>query len=994
MLKPGTQLGQFKIVEKLGEGGMGSVYLAEDRKLHRNVALKTLSSEMFDNVEHQERFLREARTAAQISHANVMAIYDISAAVDDLSGRNVQFIVMEHIKGQSLTNYLKGSKTDMKAIIRLAEKIASGLAAAHKLRIVHRDIKTDNIMIDEQGEPKILDFGLAKPLEPLQMGGSDSANTVSQELTRAGKIMGTVTYMSPEQIKGELVDTRSDIFSFGILLYRMATGEAPFGGATQVSTLAKILETTPESPSAKNKEIPAELERIIDKCLQKDPNDRYQDTRDLVVDIRNLRKSYDSGTTDTVSVRTAAVAAKKASRVGFNLSWKMMVIVVFAMILLFAVVMELIDGSPKSSGPGGLRAGENGIAILNFENRTGDTALNWLGTGLPEILLTDLAQNRSVKVISRQRLLDQLESDGQPTTEEALRSAAVDLGAVNLLTGTYFKLGDQVRIDARVEDIGSGKIVLAEKVVGADPFKLVDSISQKVRSALNIESAGTPAAGVAQYTSSSPEAYKHYLAGLQTFGRSEYDSSIVEFDEALKIDSTFALAHMRMGMIFAFRGRQQKSAEFFGKARRYQDRLPVRERSMVDVYANIWLDRQIGEAATKLKQMVANYPDDKEIRTIYGIFLAQLDRDTTAGFAQFDSALQLDPTFVFALEVYGQIYAMFQQYDRAVEITHRISKIVPGSAQPHQQLAGYLSKMNKYEAALDEYEKSLAINPEDIECVQSEFYLHLRYQNPERAAKLMDRLESLSGNDPFRLMQFHEARAELMGWQGNFKEMMRTLHEARRRAERMKDEALVYSEYSSLISLFQRLQWKDSTRLYAAKADSIAGPFQKLSYPIILVDLEPANEKVARPLLTQRLNEFRQRVPSSIWPQAEGIQLIFDATAKSDTAAMIAAFQTFARAVNQPIAGNSLEIGILLTLSGKFADGKAALMPLVNGILRTSSPLTFMQASYYLGRTEEGLGNRPGAIQYYQQVVKFWSGADIQIKEISDSKERLAKLTG
>jgi serine/threonine protein kinase/tetratricopeptide (TPR) repeat protein/TolB-like protein len=994
MLKPDTQLAQFKIIRKLGEGGMGSVYLAEDQKLHRQVALKTLSPEMFDNVEHQERFVREARTAAQISHGNVMAIYDIGATADADTGRTVQFIVMEYVKGQSLTNYLKGTKADLHAIIRLTEKIASGLAAAHKLRIVHRDIKTDNIIIDEQGEPKILDFGLAKPLEPLQMDGAETANTVSQELTRAGKIMGTVTYMSPEQIKGEPVDTRSDIFSFGILLYRMVTGEAPFGGSTQVSTLAKILETVPEPPRARNAEIPAELERIIDKCLQKDPNDRYQDTRDLVVDIRNLRKSYDSGTTETISVRTAAIPAKKSFNLGLNLSWKVMVVVLFGMVLLFAVIMELIGGSSRSARGSAVWAGENGIAILSFENRTGDTSLNWLGTGLPEILLTDLVQNRSVRVISRQRLLDAIETNGGTPNDEELRRAAVDLGAVNLLTGTYFKLGDQVRIDARVEEIGSGKILLAEKVVGADPFKLVDSLSQKVRAALNIESPGSSSAGVAQVTSSSPEAYKHYLAGMQTFGRSEYDSSIVEFEQALQIDSTLALAYMRIGMAYTFSGKQQKGARYFARARQYQDRLPVRERSMVDVYANIWLDLQIGDAATKLKQMAANYPDDKEIRTIYGVFLAQLDRDTTAGFAQFDTALQLDPTYTFALEVYGQIYGMFQQYDRALEIMRRLSQTLPGSAQPHNQMAHYLARMDRYDAAVAEYDKARAMNPNDADVIEAEFYLRLRFQNTDRAAALLELLKNVAGNDSFRLLKYHEASADLNGWLGRFQDMMRSTHDALIQAVRTKDDALVFEEFSSLVAKFERFDWKDSVRLYAARADSVAGPFQKLSYPMTLVDLDPANEATARPLLAKRLNDFRERVPASIWPQADGLQLIFDAAAKSDTTAMIAAYRSLAKAVGQPVAGNALEIGILLTLSGKFAEGKAELVALLSGVLRTANPLTYLQASYYLGRAEEGLGNKQSAIQYYQQVVKYWGGADIQTKEIKEAQDRLAKLTG
>ncbi|RME24534.1 MAG: serine/threonine protein kinase, partial [Candidatus Zixiibacteriota bacterium] len=213
MLGEGKQIGHFTIIKKLGEGGMGAVYLAEDTKLHRQVALKVIAAEFLDDPERGRRFQREARTAAQINHPNVMAIYDIGTATDEETGRNISFIVMEYVPGRSLGDYLVEKQPEMKELIRIAEKIASGLAAAHKLNIVHRDIKPDNILIDENKEPKILDFGLAKPLEAFAFEEqSDSTETVSQELTKVGKIMGTVSYMSPEQVQGQPVDTRSDIF--------------------------------------------------------------------------------------------------------------------------------------------------------------------------------------------------------------------------------------------------------------------------------------------------------------------------------------------------------------------------------------------------------------------------------------------------------------------------------------------------------------------------------------------------------------------------------------------------------------------------------------------------------------------------------------------------------------------------------------------------------------------------------------------------------------
>jgi len=315
----------------------------------------------------------------------------------------------------------------MATLLRLAGKIAAGLAAAHQKGIVHRDIKAENIIVDTDNEPRILDFGLAKPADPVQFDGEeDSTRSISQDLTKAGKILGTVSYMSPEQVRGEKVDNRSDIFSFGILLYQMVTGEMPFAAKTQVSTLAKILESTPEPPHVRNKDIPAELERIITKCLHKDPADRYQDTRDLVVDLRSLRRQFDSGVTETVSGVHTRPESIKGSAFNINLSWKVVIVLVLGMIFTYSLIDSCIPDADRSGDrqltsnessrdgiqlAGSNMAAANTLAILDFNNKTGDEAFAWLETGLPEIMLTGLAQSDAISVISSARIADQLDLD-------------------------------------------------------------------------------------------------------------------------------------------------------------------------------------------------------------------------------------------------------------------------------------------------------------------------------------------------------------------------------------------------------------------------------------------------------------------------------------------------------------------------------------------------------------------------------------------------------
>ena len=296
-LQPGQMLSHYRLVEKIGEGGMGVVWKARDEKLRRDVALKVLPAELVEDPERRRRLLREARSAAAINHPNIGTVHE----VDEAEG--TVFIAMELVEGKTLRSLLGGEPLAIPEALRIATEMAEGLVAAHQAKVIHRDLKPENVLIRADGHLKILDFGLAKLLEPQPglegeegsgAGTGTALDTISRELTRAGKVYGTVSYMSPEQVRGRSVDTRSDLFSFGIVLYEVVTGKPPFSGESPMDTLSAILRARPELVVTSKPETPAELQRILDKCLEKEPRDRYQDTRDLVVDLRRLRRETDS----------------------------------------------------------------------------------------------------------------------------------------------------------------------------------------------------------------------------------------------------------------------------------------------------------------------------------------------------------------------------------------------------------------------------------------------------------------------------------------------------------------------------------------------------------------------------------------------------------------------------------------------------------------------------------------------------------------------------
>lgn len=993
MLTNGQTLAQFRIERMLGEGGMGQVYLAEDQKLHRQVALKVLSPEFFDDAERLERFQREARTAAQISHPNVMAIFDLGVAPDTASGREVSFIVMEYIRGKSLGDYMKARPGDLAAVARLAEKIAAGLAAAHKINVVHRDIKADNILVDDEDQPKILDFGLAKPLDPVSFGGQETGTkTVSQELTKVGKILGTVSYMSPEQIRGEAVDTRSDIFSFGVLLYRMVTGEFPFAATTEVSTLAKILESRHESPRVKNENVPPEMERIIDKCLQKDANDRYQDTRDLVVDLRNLRRQYDSGISDSLSSLSKPVPVMKGS--GKRFGWKS-IAAIAGVLILASLILKWFGGS-GSGGPGTVHAGENALAILSFEDKTGDPALAWLKTGLPEILMTDLSQDQSVNLISRQRILDNMSEKEKKQLDagshEAWTEAARGLGATTVLTGAYYKMGDKIRIDARLEDLASGKVVLGEKVIGSDPFGLVDSLTRKIAVSLNLQ---RPSEGrtVATYTSSSPEAYRKYLEGMELFGQELYDEAAVKFNNAIAIDSTFALPYMRLGMLNAWQQRLQEGARYLALAQKYQDKLPPRDRTLLDIYADIWLNRKFNDAFAKMESMVRTYPDDYEARTIYGVLINEFQKDTTRAFRQIDTVLATNPGFQLALGYMAQQRTNFEQYDEAIALAERIKRSHPESPTPYLLLANAYRKMEKVSQAIAEYEALIARNPNQTDVLLNLANLYVRKRDFGTARSTIEKYRATVGNDPFEEESYWEELATVVDWSGQFLTALEYSHKRLACAIRTQDSVRIVNALTAIATRHGQLGQKDSCIYYFEKAYRLTTTSQLSGYALQLVENDPKNEPLARPIFKKTMDNFRARIPSDLWPICDGLEEMFEGYCAVDTARIIKGLRTIIDLQKEQGSGNVRELGYILVENGQFKEGRELLSRFVSGTFESASGWYYPINLYMLGRASEGLNDKPAAIKYYTEMLSYWKNPEVEIKEIKDARARLARLT-
>ncbi|MCP4685151.1 MAG: protein kinase, partial [bacterium] len=654
-LTAGTRIEHYQIITKVGSGGMGEVYLARDLELDRKVALKFLPLHLCPDEDCRRRFRREAQAAARLSHPNIVHVYEVS----EYEGR--PFFAMEHIEGLTLKEYLGQKKMGLEQILDLVLQICEGLQAAHEAEITHRDIKPTNIIIDSHGRARIVDFGLAS------VKGTD-------QLTKTGSTLGTVGYMSPEQVRGDEVDRRSDLFSLGVVLYELVTGHRPFAADSEAATLHAITQSEPEPIARYRRRASEGLQQILTKLLEKSTTTRYQHADGLRSDLIREKRRLDPET----SQHLAAAEGKGGRRS------------LWVAITLLAVVCLIALWQPWQSLPSGGQPDKIMLAVLPFEN-LGDSSDGYFADGVTDEILTDLAQLSGLSVISRTSSMQYRGS------EKNLRQIGKELDVDYVLEGTirWEKSGetDRVRISPQLIRIDDDTHLWAERydAVLTDIFEVQSGIARQVAEALDIALLKSEEDALDRLPTTSALAYDYYLRGKQLFTIAAYrPEDLVEAKamhrSAIEIDSGFAQAYAELGAVFV---------------EMYWDK-------------TVPLERSLDSALFYIDKAVELAPDDPVVHQALGWYYYHGLRDFDKALVEFARVLQLQPNNSMAIASIAWVKRRQGHWEEAREGLRQAIKLDPREPWYRYELGMAHARSGNFAAALPYYDQAIAMQPQNL----------------------------------------------------------------------------------------------------------------------------------------------------------------------------------------------------------------------------------------------------------------------------------------
>ena len=973
----GKRLAHYQIAEALGRGGMGELYVAEDTRLNRKVALKVLPAEMAGDPDRRGRFEREAKAIAALNHPNIVTIHSVEEA------EGLHFLTMELVEGETLTRRIPEGGLPPDRFFRYAVPLAEGIAAAHDHGITHRDLKPDNIMVTAEGRVKILDFGLAKLADPV--AEDDATMVVSDSATQEGRILGTVAYMSPEQAEGKAIDHRTDIFSLGIVLYEMISGCRPFQGDSNMSLIASILRDTPPPIVEGAGAVPEDLEAILLRCLEKDPAARYQSVAEVKADLERIAERFVSGDYSSAGISglsTAPPARRKAlpkGKIGALAA-------VAGIVLIAAIYFGFIDSGSDDA----VAEDRTPIAVVDFANETGEKELD----GLSGMLITALEQSRRLSVLTRSRMLDEAELLGHAEVErideslgrEICRSASIQA----MVIASVRRFGTLYSVDLKVLDTEKNEYIFtaSEEGDGQESIPgMIDKLARATRGELKekVASIQTASRGVAEMTTVSMEAYQHYFRGEELIHAQEFEQAIEEYQKAVDMDSTFALAWYRLAYAIGWSD-EGLASEPLAMAVKLIDRIPEKEQYLVRAEV-ARIDSGFAQGVVVLRKMQEHYPDDKEMIFQIGDWLFH-SGETDSSMVYLKRVLEVDQTHMRAI---GHLAMAANRVGDPGEMRSAAQRLIEQdpSAQAYAFLADACRRTGDLEAAESAVEKGRLLEPwqesialamlnnmyerENFDGVEELFLPYLEKGDPESGLtpRFVDAI----------LSNFYVER-------GRFNDLFAMLETSLER-ERAEGDTLYVAACLGNQALMKGM--------YGEDWDASKAALREIESMELETDSPRYWDKMHKLYVVDGQVDRAHEIVDQHMGGAKGFHISVDLFAmlveRDCTGADSVVVELSDKTSPKQMAGAYFEVARCMMEEGNYDRARWHLHQILTGYRESPFQVFFFGWSQYLlGIIHEETGEPGKAIEYYERFLARWEDADPDLEELLDARERLAAL--
>jgi serine/threonine protein kinase/tetratricopeptide (TPR) repeat protein len=968
----GKIISHYKILEKLGEGGMGIVYKAYDTTLDRTVALKFLPHYLTTDQNEKERFYHEARAASALMHQNVAVIHEISEHDGQL------FIVMEYVEGKTLKQIIEqdSESLSIKKVLDIAIQICDGLTAAHEKGIVHRDIKSDNIMITAKGQVKIMDFGLAK------IKGAT-------KLTKEGSTVGTAAYMSPEQTRGEDVDQRSDIFSFGVVLYEMLTSHLPFKGDHQAALFYSVMNEEPQPLARYNDKVTQEFEHIVFKALEKDRAERYQHADDMLADLRKERKNLEYARSGYVEASTITQQSSEIKVPGKRKNLRIIipagaVIILVLLFLIFNPFSINITQNAVSASSG------KTLAIMYFENIPDPGDKDHTGEMLTNLLITSLSQAKGMEVISRERLMDIQKDIGQTKTKglspELAGEVAKRAGASTMLIGSILQKKPSLAVTTRLIDVQTGNIISSEQVTNFSSnqiFNMVDSLSYLLQKDFNVKESETEIKPVAEVTTKSPAAYRAYVTGLDLDDKFYHKEAIAAYKEAIKLDSNFAMAYFKLSIIQKDLGYGDLSWKSFQKAVALSDNTPDRERLQI-LAVNYVVKREPVKAIKIFEKVIERYPHDIFSYTFLSAIYRTVLFTPENGIVRYRHGLKNNPSAKILWNELSYSYTYLNKKNEALNAITKYINLTPAEPNPYDSKGDLYAWFMQYDSSRVSYQKAVNLKPDFSSATKLGYYYLLR-QKYEEAGKYFQmsgykmpvievyrgQIKSSLENSTLKILNTgskFERTIHLYYETDRYKEMLKLAENYSNILKEYPHEVLViYGRDYLAWALAKNKRFSEAHSLVNSVQSDVNGTTPRLQaradYISALILFEEGKYEQA----LSRFKKVFDMLPPNHEPN------IFYSMCLLKCEEISKAIHGFKRLQNWP--GNT-DLYVLGDIPGSIAYW----------------PIQAVKAHYWLGVAYEQLGQKEKASREYEEFLNLWKDADFNSPEIRDTKIRVSKL--